>query len=149
MFWRIFKNRRNVTPPPGWWIGLQARSHKYGERVSGWLQKRTANLSTRRLKITYVLMVLLFTCWNGWIILQSIRHPVGDFFPQQIRVPGHVQVPAKKSDALTRLPKLDGIIMRVDSLMVDSAGRRIYERALKERPGLLDSLRKLEKMYSQ
>ena len=139
MSWRPFKNRKKEMQPPFWWTWLQAASKANGLRLSKWLQRKTAGLSPRQLKVTSILLMLVFAGWNSVVIIRAFQHPANHFVPEQIDVPRNV-LPGERTGS----PKLEDIKTWLDGLKADSAGRRLYDRALRERPGLMDSLLKLE-----
>jgi hypothetical protein len=143
MIWKLFKHKRKEARPIAWWIYLQAKSKAWGLRVSGWLQRKTVGHSPQKIKRYSVLVLLVCASWNGWLIVQAVRHPAGNYPVEQIRMPNHVVAPAKNPRELYAFRAW------LDSLKMDSNGRKIYDTIRRERPGLLDSLRQLEKMYSQ
>ena len=148
MFWKLFNGRRNEAPSLTWLGTLQATTRAWGLRISGWLQRKTMTIPPVRLKLYAVLFLLFFGSWNGWIVYYALHGrrpsiPAGQLYLSHPTIPT-VRPPVD----LSSLAGIQQFRSWLDSLQVDTAGRRIYNTILRQRPGLLDSLRQIEKTYS-
>jgi hypothetical protein len=148
MFWKVFSNKRKEVQPFTWLEKLQAANRAWGPRISGWLQRKTLTLPPAQLK-GYVVLVLLFLgSWNGWIIVQALQHPHRPIPAQQLPL-SHPLLPTVRSPVdPSSLAGIRTFRSWLDSLQADTMGRKIYDTILQQRPGLLDSVRQIEKTYS-
>ena len=148
MFWKLFNGRRNEAPSLTWFGTLQATTRAWGLRISGWLQRKTMTIPPVRLKLYAVLFLLFFGSWNGWIIVQALRHPHPPNPAGQLPLSHPILPSVHPLVDPSSLAGIQKFRSWLDSLQVDTAGRRIYDTILQQRPGLLDSLRQIEKTYS-
>ena len=144
MIWKLFRRTRKEVQSFTWLDHLQATNRAWGLRISGWLQRKTLTLSRARLKLYTVMFLLFFGSWDGWIIVQALRHPHPAIPVGQLHL-SHPVLPSVRPPAdpfsLVGLQKFRSWL---DSLQKDTTGRKVYDSLVQQRPGLLDSLRKLE-----
>jgi hypothetical protein len=148
MIWKIFRSQRKEVQSFTWLDHLQAANRAWGLRISGWLQRKTLTLSLARVKLYTVLFLLFFGSWNGWIILQALRHPHPAIPGGQLHLTHPVLpsvCPPADPSSLAGIQKFRSWL---DSLQTDTTGRKVYDSILQQRPGLLDSLGQIEKTYS-
>jgi hypothetical protein len=145
MFWKVFRSKRKKEKNFTWLDQLRDASRAWGLRIGGWLQRKSLNLSRVQLKLYAASFVLLFASWNGWIVYQALQGRHGTIPSRQLYL-FHPILPS------VRLPAdpfsstgVQEFRSWLDSLQKDTAGRKIYDSIRRERPGLLDSLRQIEK----
>lgn len=97
--------------------------------------------------------------WAGLVLGLAVGGGVFSYVGHRVsavgfRSPGRI-VPAVLSSGSALTPgdrelarALRMLLRRVDSLRVDSSGRRAYDSLVRSRPGLLDSARVAERFYS-
>jgi len=148
MIWKLFRRKRKEVQSFTWLDHLQAANRAWGLRISGWLQRKTQALSRARLKLYTVLFLLFFGSWDGWIIVQALRHPHPAIPSQQLHL-AHPVLPSVRPPAdPSSLAGIQKFRSWLDSLQRDTTGRKVYDSILQQRPGLLDSLGQIEKTYS-
>jgi hypothetical protein len=145
MFWKVLGKRRMKASSANWVDIVQATTRAWGLRISGWLQRKTMTFSPVRLKLYAVLFLLLFGTWNGWIIYHALQQPRSPIPTRQVSL-SRPTIPTIRAPVdPSSLAGIEQFQSWLDSLQKDSAGQRIYDTILRQRPGLLDSLRKLER----
>jgi len=119
-----------------------------------WMGRRTHHLSRK----TLLLLLLTFTALAGgysiYLIGQSFSaNQANAFSVTPIKKPGHVLQTgdaASQPDMIVSKADYQGIIRfrgYMDSLTRSPAGKAAYDSIILSRPGLLDSIRILEKIY--
>jgi hypothetical protein len=148
MIWKLFRRKRKEVQSFTWLDHLQAAIRAWGLRISGWLQRKTLTLPRARLKLYSVLFLLFFGSWDGWIIVQALRHPHPAIPAQQLHLSHPVLPSVRPPFDPTSLAGIQKFQSWLDSLQTDTTGRKVYDSILQQRPGLLDSLGQIEKTYS-
>jgi hypothetical protein len=144
MIWKLLTRKRTEVKPAVGWRYLQAALRARELRLSAWLQRKAMTLPAVRLKLYAALFLLFFGSWNGWIIIQALRHPHRVIPAQQVSLSHSVLPSIRLPVDPSSLAGIGEFRSWLDSLQADSDGRRIYDSIRLQRPGLLDSLRKLE-----
>jgi hypothetical protein len=148
MFWKLLSKRQKETPSPTWLDSILATTKAWSLRVSGWLRRKTMTLSPARLKAWWLLLFVVFAGWNSWIIVEALQHPQPSIPARQLPLVKPI-IPSVHSPVdLSSLAGIGKFRSWLDSLQADTTGRKIYDSILRQRPGLLDSLRETEKTYS-
>jgi hypothetical protein len=148
MFWKLFGDKRKGASSLTWLDHIRLVSRAWGLRVSSWLQRKTMILPPARLKIYCVGLFMVFAGWNGWIVFQALQQPPPSLIARQLKLSRPTRpniLPPADPSALVGIQRFRSWL---DSLQADTVGRRIYDSILRQRPGLLDSLRQFEKSYS-
>jgi hypothetical protein len=141
MFWKLFKSTSKEVRPWIGWLYLQEKCRAWGLRISGCLQRKTAKLSPTRLKCYSLLVFVVFASGNVAILFQAVNHPIHSLTVAPIQIPRSIR-------PLVATPGQWHSFRRwLDSLQADSNGKKIYDTIIKQRPGLVDSLRQIEKEY--
>jgi hypothetical protein len=145
MFWKVFRSKRKKEKNFTWLDQLRDASRAWGLRIGGWLQRKSLNLSRVQLKLYAASFVLLFASWNGWIVYHALTQPHSSLSRGHV-YPPHPVMPAVRPppDPFSSIG-VQKFRSWLDSLQKDTAGRKIYDSIRRERPGLLDSLRQIEK----
>jgi hypothetical protein len=140
MFWKLFTRKQKEAKPLAVWVYLQIKSRAWGLRVSGWLGRKTATLSPGQLKGYGAMLLVIAFGWHTGVILEAMRHPA-HLTHSTVQPPTAVRICSKPPLVRDWRPFQKWL----DSLQADSNGRKIYDTIRRERPGLLDSLRQVEK----
>ena len=144
---------------------IPATSNKIASRIAGginrmqrWfgetLNKKT-NKFTRRGKIELMLVICLFFGGGSLYVLVdglSDRAAVQNSKPNAIQAPAHIDKTGDARDAesvLTEreLTRIKSIRNYLDSLQTSIEGKKIVDSIVRVRPGFLDSLREVERLY--
>jgi len=149
----LFRRKREKDQrTPAWYKGVSRQCSIYGHRVSDYLQNKTSRLSLFRLKVLWLLFILLAGGGSGWVIMNALSDPspiirVAPISPPA-RLPSTSGGPLP-DDPLTQafLERIQLFRERLDSLKNDPQGRLFYDSFQQARPGLFDSLRQLEQYY--
>ena len=145
MISKLFRRQRKEVQSFTWLDHLQATNRAWGLRISGWLQRKTLTLPRMRLKLYTFLFLLFFGSWNGWIIVQALRHPHPAIPSTQLRLSHPVLPSVRPAVDPSSLAGIRKFRSWLDSLQADTSGRKLYDSILQQRPGLLDTLQKLER----
>jgi len=148
MIWKLLRRKQKEARPRGGWSYLQAAIRAWELRISGWLQRKSMCLPRVRLKLYAVLFLLFFGSWDGWIIVQALRHPHPPMSVGQPHLSHPVLPSVRPPVGPSSLVGIQKFRSWLDSLRADTAGRKVYDSILQQRPGLLDSLGQIEKRYS-
>ena len=148
------KSKPKEQAVSGWYDGLADRCNFLGHRVSDYLQRRTGNLSPSRLRLFWLLFVLVASMGSAWIVIDGFRHPSGMLHITPISRTSKLPSPGNGShlyDSLLHasLNRMQKFMLRMDSLKNDPEGRTIYDSIRRSRPGLFDSIEEVEHLYGQ
>jgi hypothetical protein len=141
-----FRNRKNASTG-SFWFFAQTKWAK-------WMGKRTENLSRR----TLILLLLLFITLTGshsiFLIRKSVSgNPANPVSATGVKIPKHVTksrrvVPQQditvNNDVFQRITQFREYM---DSLARSQDGKAMYDSIVTNRPGLLDSIKLVEKIY--
>ena len=149
----LFKRNKNKTQEvPGWYVQVSHLGKATGHRLSDYLQSRTSNLSPSRLKIACLTFILLAGGGSAWVMMNGLLHPSPIMQVVPIRQPS--ELPSRDPenfsyDAITRasIYRIEKFRLLMDSLKNDPEGRRFYDSIRRARPGLFDSINKVEQLY--
>ena len=135
------------------WRGLvNAWGHATGRRIDQFLQSRTRALSSRQLKACVLAFVLIAGSISAWVLFKGLAHPSAEIYVPPPRGPSGEAwrqsiVPSDDPAVRASIGRIEAFCRRTDSLKNDPDGRILYDSLLKARPGLFDSIGKVEKMY--
>jgi len=136
----LFKKRPSVTPV--WWVELDRKQKVYAHRLADWMGRRAARVPAPRLRIWVIAFLLGLAGLDLTITMFSIRdhHKA----PSGFGWTAPVAVPERK---LSRPPRpRQSLQAYLDSLRQDPVGAMMLDSLLKARPGLADTLRRVEGM---
>ncbi len=155
----LFKNKKQKAPEHAVQSiaseGIQALYRNLQCTWATGMEKLTAKLSYGNWKIVLVLFVLLTSGYNVYLVVDAFTHKnIKSFSVTPIRKPEHL---SKTGDARTgTLYVSEAEYMRIrkfriymDSLLGSPSGKAVYDRITSNRPGLMDSVRFIEKYYEQ
>ena len=119
-----------------------------------WMSRRTEHLSRKTLRLLLLAFSALAGGYSIYLIGQSFSgNQANAFSVTSIKKPGHVLQTgdaASQPDMIVSKADYQGIIRfrgYMDSLTRSPAGKATYDSIILSRPGLLDSIRILEKIY--
>lgn len=117
-------------------------------RWSHWMQRQTEKLSAKGKLCCLLAGVAIGIIVSGMLIRKALYQPSVALV--QISGIKPVTLPPQKTvqpfDTL-RMARILQFKRQMDSLAKDPRGSRAYERIIKQRPGLMDSLRLIEQTY--
>lgn len=112
--------------------------------------KLAAKLSLKQQKVVFVMLCLLCCAYSTFLIIQGFTAnsdqkaiPVNSISRPDSPKP----VVKKEGDEKYEMERVKHLLFVMDSLRNDPHGRYQYDSIIKHRPGLLDTLRKLEDYY--
>lgn len=142
----LFRNRKK-TATGNIWCFAQTKWAK-------WMGRRTENLSRRKLILLLLVFIALAAGRSIFLIGRSVSgNRASTVSVSQVNVPKHVM---KTGEAV---PKEDWTIGKdvyqrithfreyMDSLAQSPDGKAVYDSLVASRPGLLDSIKLVEKIY--
>jgi hypothetical protein len=135
------KSKQKPEHFPEWFIRLSEKEKEIALRVSLWLQERAGRLSATRLKIWCVIFFVLMTAVYATIGWFAFHGESGMRITFPLNVPAHPAMPVRPG--VSRIHKKPKITHYLDSLLNDSSGRKSYDSVLQFRPGLMDTLLKI------
>jgi hypothetical protein len=119
-----------------------------------WMSQRTKHLSRTTLRLLLLAFIALAGGYSIYLIGQSFSGKQANAISiTPIKKPGHVLQAgdaASQPDMIVSKKDYQGIIRfrgYMDSLTRSPAGKAAYDSIILSRPGLLDSIRILEKIY--
>jgi hypothetical protein len=136
--------------------GRQGRINTWGHATGRWinriLQRQTNRLSPRQLKVGVLLFVLLAGSGSAWVLVGGLEHsssPINVPPPRGPTEQSWQQPVALPDDAAIRvsIDRIEAFHRRMDSLKNDPEGRILYDSLLRARPGLFDSIGRVERTY--
>ncbi|MBZ4187613.1 hypothetical protein [Niabella beijingensis] len=121
-------------------------------KAAEYLNRKTATLNSRQQLIGLVLFCLLFGSSSAFTIWYSLKSSEKTIKVQPISIPQTVEVPNEDLQAKLLLTdqEIENIRLirrHLDSLLLTKSGRIIYDSIAHVRPGLLDSLVYIERVY--
>ncbi|OKS85683.1 hypothetical protein [Mucilaginibacter polytrichastri] len=153
----LFGKRKKETPSPIKEL-VGKRLKGFGVKINAawanWMALRTARLTKKGWMTALACFVLLMGSYSAYLIVSAFTAaPVTMINVGNIRKPAHsgntgeIKAQARISDSEYR--RIEGFHRYMDSLAADSNGRKDYESIIIKRPGLMDSIRQVEKYYQQ
>lgn len=119
-------------------------------KVADYLNRKTATLNSRQQMIGLVLFCLLFGGSSAFTIWHSLESSARTMKVQPISVPQTVPSEDLQQKLLLTDQEIENIRSfwrYLDSLQLTKSGRIIYDSIGRARPGLLDSLVFIKKVY--
>lgn len=113
-----------------------------------WMHRHCERLSRRGKMVVLILCCLFTGAYCAFVITRGltgksqISMPKAGFRPPVMLDDSYTSVPDSQA-----LLSLRAIRQTLDSLSNKAAGRKIYDSLIKTRPGVLDSLQYIEKIY--
>ncbi|OJW52861.1 MAG: hypothetical protein BGO55_06235 [Sphingobacteriales bacterium 50-39] len=132
---------------------LDAWCNIVGHRIGSILQQKTKSWSPIHLKLALLLFVLIAGGTSIWVLLDSLRNPSATIRISPIQASPGITTPSPESlpyDVRTEISidKIRVFHQMMDSLRNTPEGRRFYDSLRQARPGLFDSIYKVEQLYS-
>lgn len=126
----------------------QSLAQYIGER----LRQATQGFSPTRWRMICVAFVLLAGGGSVWVLVSSVRHPGKNLGIQPITYPARalpspLEPAVTDPDVLRALARIKVFLRQVDSLRNDPAGRAWADSLFRARPGLFDSIQRVERLY--
>jgi hypothetical protein len=145
------KNRRPRINKTSLLSKLDVLAVKNGRLLSAFLQRKTSRFNSRQLKIGCFVFLAVFTAGSISIVINSLTHPSVSV-PLSLSNHSRSNLPRveDKMDDITIRPTIERIESfhhRLDSLRNDPTGRIFYDSLKLARPGLFDSLARVEQIY--
>ncbi|MFP9100711.1 hypothetical protein ACLI09_16805 [Flavobacterium sp. RHBU_24] len=150
------RQKKGAAPPQRNVVGETLRSFtvKATTAWANWVSLRTAGLTKKGWLTALACFILLMGSYSGYLIVSAFTGtaPIS-LKVAAIRKPAHTfntgeaKAQARISDAEYR--RIEGFHRYMDSLATDPKGRKAYESIIAKRPGLMDSIRQVEKYYQQ
>lgn len=155
----LFKNKREKAPEQV--VGSKASEGiqaLYRNLQCTWatgMEKLTAKLSYGNWKIVLVLFVLLTSGYNVYLVVNAFTHKnIKSFSVTPIRKPEHLSKTGDTRAGTLYVSEAEYMRIRrfriyMDSLARGPSGKAVYDSITSNRPGLMDSVRFIEKYYEQ
>ena len=103
-----------------------------------------------RLRIFFLVIVVVYGLWNIWLIVVAFYRPAGVRMGDQIRMPQYV-VKSPLGKQRERAAKIAGAKEWeefIDSVKSTQAGKSMVDSLDRVKPGLLDSIEDLERRFA-
>jgi hypothetical protein len=128
------------------WLGkMQSAMRNYGIRLSIWLSVVTAGLSPLRLRLFFLLLGGIFILYNGWHIVDGLRH-----VHHNDSVTSFLSANSVRKDTLMHAA-LESTVVTDSSAFsryLDSLAKiNLLDSVYAARPGLRDSITVLKHFY--
>jgi hypothetical protein len=154
MWWRKNKiedsGHASVAPTRG----LSGRIHWMQSRLAETLNKKTSALSRRGQIMLLLVICLVFGGGSVWMVIWDFRSGQDSFpiQPKSITVPSYVDKTGDPAPTIggindDDMKKIKSIRHYLDSLQETVEGKRIFDSIRYARPGFMDSLREVERLY--
>jgi hypothetical protein len=135
--------------------GLQAGYNRLQGGWANWMMRRTKNFSRRTWVVLLILFVLSTSTYNIYLTVTAFTNKKANAItitpikkPKHATETGDTQIEsAEVSEAEYNRIKKFRVYM--DSLARSSSGKILYDSITGRRPGLMDSVRFIEKYYQQ
>ncbi len=117
-------------------------------RWAAWMQRQSERLTSRGKKTVLVLCCLLTAGYSATVIIKGISRgkPV-DIGITPIRIPPEIKDMQAHGQDTQVMERIRLLRTYLDSLATTAAGRKTADSLMKARPGLIDSLYYVEKIY--
>lgn len=134
-------SRRKREAMPGIWEAVDRKQQEYARRLADWLGRKTAAVPVKRMRLWVIVVLVFLALVNAANMVAAIRgHHDKD-------LAGFGSIKAVTGPRLSRPPRVRRSLEQyLDSLRRDSTGSRLLDSLLKVRPGLADTLSKVERM---
>jgi len=151
---KLFRRRRDK---PSLMYGVfQKLGDKVEERqreIAIYLNDKVVKLSSKQVVIGLVLFCILFGGGAGFVIWQAFDKPTTTVRIRSISVPRHT-IPSESNKVVlgltnSEINNFQQFQQYIDSLLKTKKGKATYDSIRHNRPGLLDSLSILRKMYHE
>lgn len=154
---RLFKKRKgNATRVNAFYKKMGELTERHQRKWAAYMNAKVENVSPFRIKMFLVLFTLFFSSVCVLLGVRSLSKTPGSATMQKIRVPSHVLLQdqyasgSNKGSATLSVNEVNRIRQfrkYLDSLLITPNGKPVYDSLLRQRPGLLDSLQAIEKIF--
>lgn len=154
---RFFKKKkRESSRVNAFYKKIRELTEKRQRKWADYMNKKFENVSPFRIKLSLVLFSLFFGSACLLIGVRSLSKKTESTTVQKISMPSHIllqdQYPYDSSmrRATLSVDEVDRIKQfrkYLDSLLAAPSGRTVYDSLMLQRPGLLDSLQTIEKVF--
>jgi len=150
------RQKKGAAPPQRNVVSERLDSYTVKATIAwaNWMALRTAGLTKKGWLTALASFVLLMGSYSGYLIVSAFTGTAPNSLKvAAIRKPAHTsntgeaKIQARISDA--EYHRIQGFHQYMDSLAADPKGRKAYESIITKRPGLMDSVRQVEKYYQQ
>ncbi len=155
---KLFSKRKQNDPVSKSNALSKAVSAGYKRAQGGWanwMMKRTENFSKRTWIMLLALFVLFVSAYNIYVVVSTLNaNGNAPFFVTPIKKPKHLTETGEVNKqavgvAEAEYNRIKNFRMYMDSLARSPSGKNLYDSITKHRPGLMDSVRFIEKYYQQ
>lgn len=152
---RLFKRKNKAdTPVHQVWQKINAAIAVRQRKWADLLQRKTRGYSRRTLTLLLILFCLVFGGSSVYTIWQTLHSKDTKLPIYPITVPQHIgntlDDSLRKKDNWTGSPeyaRIQRFKNYMDTLSKSRTGKATYDSILKARPGLMDSIRMIEKIF--
>jgi hypothetical protein len=135
--------------------GMQSAYRRVQGGWATWMARRTAGFSRRRWQVLLALFILGFGGYSLYLMVDGFTGKGDSIFSiTPIRKPRHATETGNDRDNSPQVSGAEQQRIRrfrlyMDSLARSPAGKAEYDSIIAQRPGLMDSVRFIEKYYGQ
>jgi hypothetical protein len=124
------------------------------QRWAGFMQQRLEKFSVKGKKYAVICFCFLFGGYSIFLIAQSIIKPKKFPVIRIIKRPAHILESGDPKKSLVFIPepefkKIDRFQKYMDSLKGTKSGKTMYDRIVRSRPKLMDSIIQIQRLYKQ
>ena len=154
MWWKRKAEKESTKTPDGIVSRIAGVMNRMHNRLGETLNKKTLNLN-RRGKIGLLFLICLILGGGSlYVLIAGLKdnHSPDLIKPKAIRVPSHVNktgdpAPANGVTNVDDIKRIKSIRDYLHRLQQTTGGQRTYDSILHVRPGFMDSLRQVERLY--
>lgn len=150
--WPLKRNRRREVVPAAGHKEASRWFKSAGNHINGYLQRKTRTWTPSQLKAACLLFVLVAGGASLGVLINALHHPAGVMQITPIQAPPTANSPGSEPipyDAQTQasVHRIKAFRRFLDSLRNDPEGHIWYDSLRQARPGLFDSIDRVERLY--
>ncbi len=126
---------------------FRAGFEKRQRQISDWLNQKCEHFSPRQLTAGLIIFCGVFGCSIFFTIWNSLESYGAKRSSMQMTVPKHIIIKDSADAGISEMIILQKINRQLDSLRTSEKGYHTLDSLRKFRPGLLDSLKVMQKVY--
>jgi len=153
---RLFKRKkRQASPMDTVWQKLNKAVVVRQSKWAAYLQEKAANYTSRRLKWLLLLFCVVSSFCSGLVIWNALHEKPSMPKIQPIAVPQHINkdgihhYPVQGYENSTAFTEIERFKAYMEKLRQTASGKQTYDSLVRARPGLMDSIALVEKIYHQ
>jgi len=151
--WKIFRRRTGrISLVHALFERCSGRAEGIQRRFADYLNTKVSSWSAFRVKVVLIVFIFCYVTVTALMLLFAGSSTDNRLRIQPIYQPRNVIIPDQRGDRQGPVyisNRLRQFRLYLDSLKQDEEGRRIYDSILMKRPGLIDSLMKLETLENR